>query len=92
MMQLNNVTVIKNLTATTSNGNYQIEYQVISDNLQKVSITVFSDTGEQFIGNINLENGITSCNFPTDTTVTPYFKDFDSFIAEIKAEVGKPEL
>ncbi|MCE8595685.1 hypothetical protein [Bacteroides fragilis] len=92
MMQLINVTVIKNLTATTPNGNYQIEYQVISDNLQKVSITVFSDTGEQFIGNINLENGITSCNFPTDTTVTPYFEDFDSFIAEIKAEVGKPEL
>lgn len=87
MMQLINVTVIKNLTATTANGSYQIEYQVISGNLQKISVTVFSPSDEQFIGNINLENGTTSCSFPIDTTVIPYFEDFDRFVAEIKAEM-----
>ncbi|MCY1134029.1 hypothetical protein OWT79_10505 [Bacteroides fragilis] len=91
MMQLINVTVIKNLTAKTSNGNYQIEYQVNSGNLQKISITIFSISDEQFIGNINLENGTTSCSFPIDTSVTPYFEDFDSFVAEIKVEIQKVE-
>lgn len=93
MMQLTGVTVIKNLTSKTDNGNYQIEHHVVSGNLQKVSVTVFSTDGEQFIGSINLENGTTSCSFPTDTKLTPYFEDFDSFLTEIKAEVGNvPEL
>lgn len=93
MMQLTSVTVIKNLTAKTDNGNYQIEHHVVSGNLQKVSVTVFSKDGEQFIGNINFENGTTSCSFPAVTRLTPYFEDFDSFIAEIKAEVENiPEL
>lgn len=35
MMQLTSVTVIKNLTAKTENGNYQIEHHVVSGNLQK---------------------------------------------------------
>lgn len=87
MMQLTSVTVIKNLTAKTDNGNYQIEHHVVSGNLQKVSVTVFSTDGERFIGNINLENGTTSCSFPTEIRLTPYFEDFDSFVAEIKAEV-----
>ena len=89
MMQLTSVTVIKNLTAKTENGDYQIEYHVVSGYLQKVSVTVFSTDGEQFIGSINLENGTTSCSFPTTTRLIPYFEDFDNFIAEIKAEVEK---
>ena len=87
MMQLTSVTVIKNLTANTDNGNYLIEHHVVSGNLQKVSVTVFSTDGERFIGNINLENGTTSCSFPTEIRLTPYFEDFDSFVAEIKAEI-----
>lgn len=87
MMQLTSVTVIKNLTAKTENGNYQIEHHVVSGILQKVSVTAFSIDGEQFIGSINLENGTTSCSFPTEVKLTPYFEDFDSFVAEIKAEI-----
>nr|DAI00573.1 MAG TPA: hypothetical protein [Caudoviricetes sp.] len=88
MMQLINVTVIKNLTAKTSNANYQIECHLISDNIYKVHVTVFSNDDGQFIGNINLENGTTSCNFPIETTVIPFFEDFDTFIAEIKEDTN----
>lgn len=88
MMQLISVTVIKNLTAKTSNANYQIECHLVSDNIHQVLVTVFSNDDGQFIGNINLENGTTSCNFPIETTVIPFFEDFDTFIAEIKADSG----
>lgn len=87
MMQLTSVTVIKNLTAKTDNANYQIEQHVVSGNLQRFSVTAFSTDGEQFLGSINLENGTTSCSFPTTARLTPYFDDFDGFVAEIKAEV-----
>lgn len=87
MMQLTSVTVIKNLTAKTDNGNYQIEHHVVSGNLQKVSVTVFSIDGEQFIGSINLDSGNTSCSFPSERSIAPFFEDFDNFVAEIKAEV-----
>lgn len=70
MMQLTSVTVIKNLTAKTENGNYQIEHHVVSGILQKVLVTAFSSDGEQFIGSINLENGTTSCSFPTEVRLT----------------------
>ncbi len=86
MMQLTSVTVIKNLTAKTENGNYLIEHHVISGNLQKVLVTVFRTDGEEFIGSINLENGTISCSFPTEVKLTPYFEDFDNFVTEIKAE------
>lgn len=87
MMQLINITVIKNLTAKTVNANYQIECHLISDSIHKVLVTVFSKNDGLFLGNINLENGTTSCNFPIETTVIPFFEDFDNFIAEIKADL-----
>ena len=46
MMQLTSVTVIKNLTAKTENGNYQIEHHVVSGILQKVLVTAFSPEGD----------------------------------------------
>ena len=54
-MQLTNVTVTKDLTATTEHGDYQIEYTVNNNELTKVSTSITAKTPSQennYIGNI----------------------------------------
>ena len=42
MMQLTSVTVIKNLTAKTENGNYQIEHHVVRHSAKSLGNRIFT--------------------------------------------------
>ena len=89
MMQLMNVTVIRNLVAKTGNADYQIEYQVDSDELKKISVVISRSVSNESIGNIDYESGTLTSTFFTTLQVIPYFEDFGKFMEEIKTEVEK---
>lgn len=89
MMQLVNVTVIRNLVAQTENANYQIEYHVDANELGKVSVAISTPTGNESIGNIDYEGGCLTSSFFSTLQVIPHFEDFSKLMEEIKAEVEK---
>lgn len=89
MMQLMNVTVIRNLVAKTENADYQIEYHVDSDELKKVSLVIGNRVNNDPVGNIDYENGNLTSSFFSTLQVIPYFEDFGKFMEEIKTEVEK---
>ena len=43
---------------------------------------------EEYIGNISYENHNLSCSFPSPESISPYFEDFEGFMAEIKKELA----
>lgn len=93
-MQLTNVTVTKDLTATTEHGDYQIEYTVNNNELTKVSTSITAKTPSQennYIGNITYENGNITSNFMSTYTVINFFTDFESFMKEIQSMESNKE-
>lgn len=91
-MEIKNIVVTKNMTALTANAYYQLETSMSNGILNRISANVFTPASaeeqEEYIGNISYENYNLSCSFPSPESISPYFEDFEGFMAEIKKELA----
>lgn len=90
-MNITSTILTKMAVETTSNANYNIEYTIIDEKLNRVQVSIESlAAGENierpYLGNIYWEHSNLSCNLPVeDSCVTaPYFSDFDMIMNKIK--------
>lgn len=93
-MELTSVTTINNFTAVTPNGRYRIECYITAGRVERMSVLIYSVSGDTVIGNIYRENGTTSCNFPTGSPpvrLAPLFEDFDGFVGELEKHAGETQ-
>ncbi len=89
-MEIKNIVVTKNMTALTANAYYQLETSVSNGILNRISANVLTPASaqgqEEYLGNISYENHNLSCSFLSVENISSYFKDFESFMAEIGKE------
>lgn len=83
-MNITNVKVTKVAEEKTANGMYVLEYWATNGKLDRVQATILErdadKSGNQpVIGTIYMEQGIVSCNLPSDRNLAPYFTDFEVF-------------
>lgn len=90
-MEIKNIVITKNLTALTAHAYYQLETSVSNGILNRISANVFTTASaqgqEEYIGNISYESHNLSCCFLSPESISPYFEDFEGFMAEIKKEL-----
>ena len=90
-MEIKNIVITKNMTALTAHAYYQLETSVSNGVLSRISANVFTPASaegqEEYIGNISYENHNLSCSFLSPESISPYFEDFEGFMAEIKKEL-----
>ena len=88
-MELTSVTTINNFTAVTPNGRYRIECYITAGRVERMSVLIYSVSGDTVIGNIYRENGTTSCNFPTGSPpvrLAPLFEELEKHAGETQAK------